>query len=404
MTRFLPFVTASLIALCAPLAAPSALAQENLFAPRIIINDQAVTEFEFQQRRLFLQLLRAPGDAEKIALDGLIDDRLRMMEAKRFKVSVKEEDIRKGMEEFASRANLTADEFVAALGKAGVEPETFRDFVTAGLLWREIARGKFQAYAKITQEEVDRAIEAETRKMALTVSVSELIIPAQPGQEEAAMDLARRLSGQIRSEGAFAAAVAQYSAAASRGRGGRLDPMPLANLPSQISAIVLPLAPGQVSAPVAIPGGVALFQLRAISEGKAADAAPVQVEYARMTLAQGPEGAALMAKVQAQAQTCKDLYGLAPGLSPAQLVIETQPMSALAQDVGLDLAQLDPGETVLRTRGAALDLLMLCARAPVQETPIDRDALQTRLLNQKIEKMGEQYLARLKADAIIRMP
>ena len=62
-----------------------------------------------------------------------------------------------------------------------------------------IDRAKVQKEAEklLAANKVDRAIEAETRKMALTVSVSELIIPAQPGQEEAAMDLARRLSGRV---------------------------------------------------------------------------------------------------------------------------------------------------------------------------------------------------------------
>ena len=403
MIRFLPLLTASLIALAAPMALPGpGFAQENLFAPRVVINDQAVTEFEFQQRRLFLQLLRAPGDLDKVALDGLVDDRLRMQEAKRFKVTVKEEDVRKGMEEFAARANLSADDFVKALGQAGVEPETFRDFVTSGLVWREIARGKFANQAKVTEDEIDRAIEAETRKVALTVAVSELIIPAQPGQEDAALDLARRLSREIRSEGAFSAAVANYSAAASRQRGGRLDAMPLANLPPQISSVILPLAPGQVSPPVPIPGGVALFQLRSIAEGKPSDAAPVLVEYARLTLP--AENAAQMAMVQTKAQTCKDIYGLLPDLPADQLVVEKATMAELAGDTGLTLARMDPGESVIRARGAAQELLMLCSRAPVSETPVDREDLRVRLINQKMEKMADQYLARLKADAIIRTP
>ncbi|MFD1808942.1 hypothetical protein ACFSHQ_14915 [Gemmobacter lanyuensis] len=118
MFRFLPLLTASLIALSAPV-----LAQQNLFAPRIIINDRAVTEFEYQQRLRFLQLLRAPGDVEKAALEGLIDDRLRQQEAKRFDVKLNEDDLKKGMEEFAARANLSAEEFIKALGKPGSNPK-----------------------------------------------------------------------------------------------------------------------------------------------------------------------------------------------------------------------------------------------------------------------------------------
>ena len=67
-------------------AAPLAQAQQGLFAPRLYINDSVITEYEFGQRVLFLQLLRAPGDPEQQALDGLIEDRLRVDAAKALKI------------------------------------------------------------------------------------------------------------------------------------------------------------------------------------------------------------------------------------------------------------------------------------------------------------------------------
>ena len=63
-----------------------------------------------------------------------------------------------------------------------------------------------------------------------------------------------------------------------------------------------------------------------------------------------------------------------------------------------------PGEIAADVSAAAQELLMLCSRAPVSETPVDREGLRVRLVNQKMEKMADQYLARLKADAIIRTP
>ncbi len=402
MTRILPLLAASLIALTAPAVPVSA--QENLFAPRIIINDRAVTEYEYQQRLLFMRLLRAPGDLQKQAMEDLISDRLRMQEAKRFGVKVKEEDLRKGMDEVAGRANMDAEKFVAELGKAGVAPETFRDFVEAGLVWREIVRGKFNAYTKVSDEEVDRALEAETRKAALVVSLAELIIPAPPGKENEALALADSLRAQVKTEAGFSAAVAEYSASPSRGRGGRIDPMPLSNLPPQIAGIVLPLAPGQVSPPVNIPGGVALFQLRSLVEGAPENATPVQVEYARLRLPVSAESDKTLAQVQAKAQTCKDLYGMVPGLPEDQLSIQTGTMGALPGDVGLMLARLDRNEMVLRDAGGARELLMLCTRQPQTEEPINREGLRGRLVNQKLDRMADQYLATLRANAIIREP
>ncbi len=402
MTRLLPLLTASLIALSAQVI--PAAAQQNLFAPRIIINDRAVTEYEFQQRLLFMRLMRAPGDLEKQALDDLIADRLRVQEAARFGITATEENVQKGMEEFAQRANMTAEQFIDQLGKAGVAPETFRDFVEAGVVWREIVRGRFTGKAKVSDEEIDRVLEAETKKAALVVSIAELIIPANPGEEEKALALANDIRRSVTGEASFAAAVEQYSAAPSRERGGRVDPLPLANLPPQISGLLLPLAPGQVSPPMMIPGGVALFQLRSVVEGPQTSTLPVQVEYARLRLPISAETDTAIAKVQVQAQTCQDLFGLVPGLPEDQLSIIKQTMDQIPSDVGLLLSRLDRNEMVVRDVGGAREVLMVCTRSPVTDPPIERENIRNRLANVKIDRMAEQYLATLRANAIIRTP
>lgn len=402
MTRLLPLLTASLIALSAQVI--PAVAQQNLFAPRIIINDRAVTEYEFQQRLLFMRVMRAPGDLEKQALDDLIADRLRVQEAARFGITATEENVQKGMEEFAQRANMTAEQFIDQLGKAGIAPETFRDFVEAGVLWREIVRGRFTGKAKVSDEEIDRVLEAETKKAALVVSIAELIIPANPGEEEKALALANDIRRSVTGEASFAAAVEQYSAAPSRERGGRVDPLPLANLPPQISGLLLPLAPGQVSPPMMIPGGVALFQLRSVVEGPQTSTLPVQVEYARLRLPISAETDTAIAKVQVQAQTCQDLFGLVPGLPEDQLSIIKQTMDQIPSDVGLLLSRLDRNEMVVRDVGGAREVLMVCTRSPVTDPLIERENIRNRLANVKIDRMAEQYLATLRANAIIRTP
>ena len=61
------------LALTAPVTMAPVLAQD-LFAPRIYINDRAITEYEVEQRALFLRVLRAPGNPEEESLKALIDE------------------------------------------------------------------------------------------------------------------------------------------------------------------------------------------------------------------------------------------------------------------------------------------------------------------------------------------
>jgi peptidyl-prolyl cis-trans isomerase SurA len=375
---------------------------QDLFAPRIYVNNRVITEYEVAQRALFLQVLRAPGNPEDEALKALIEDRLRQTEAKRLGLTVTDQEVLQGMEEFAARANLNAEGLIAELAKVDISAETFRDFVAAGLLWRKAVRARFIGKVPVNENDIDRALEASARPRALRVLVSELVIPAPEGGEQEALALAGRLSESISGEGAFASAARQYSAAPTAGAGGRLDWVPLANLPAAIGAAVLALGPGEVSDPVVVPGAVVLFQLRDVAEDQGAEPISVTVEWAELLV---PDDAAEIARLRASVDRCMDLYGQAKGLPEDRLTVTKQAAAEVPGDVGLELARLDPGESSTSlTRAGFRRFLMLCGREQTQEEPISRDAVRERVINQKLEGMAEGYLEELRAAAIIREP
>lgn len=389
------------LALTAPVLTAPVLAQD-LFAPRIYINDRAITNYEVEQRALFLRVLRAPGNPEEEALKALIEDRLRQTEADRLGIKLSEQDLTRGLTEFASRANLTAEQFATELGKAGIAPETFRDFVSAGLLWRQVIRAKFLGQVPISEADIDKALEAATRPKALQVLVSELVIPAPEGQEEAAMAQAQELADSLSGEGAFASAARKFSAAPSAGAGGRLDWLPLANLPAAIGQKVLALDAGEVSDPISVPGAVVLFMLREVAEDKTAEPIAVTVDWVEFLV---PDDAAEIARLRAQADDCPMLMAEAGGLPEDRMTRTKAGLDAVPNDVALELAKLDLNESsVALTRGGYRRMLMLCGREPVLEPMPTRDQVREQVINQKLEGMAEGYLEELRSAAIIREP
>lgn len=90
---------------------------------------------------------------------GLIDDHIRLSLARRCRRHpVADKSVRTSMTEFASQANMDADQFMEPIGKAGVDAETFRDFVYSGMLWREVARAKLGPAIVISEADIDRAL------------------------------------------------------------------------------------------------------------------------------------------------------------------------------------------------------------------------------------------------------
>ncbi|TCP23116.1 SurA N-terminal domain-containing protein [Rhodovulum adriaticum] len=165
-------------------ATGTAAQQGGPFAPRLIVNESAVTNFEIDQRLRFLTILGAPAEMRNNVLQILTDERLQMQAAKRLGVMPEEEAVRSGMEEFAARANMTPEQLVTALGQQGIAPETFRDFVASGIAWRQVVRSRFGPRLQITEAEIDRAIARAAEGGPRTVAV-EYALFTMPGKTRA---------------------------------------------------------------------------------------------------------------------------------------------------------------------------------------------------------------------------
>ena len=109
-------IAAGLLAAATCLTAlPNASAAQGLFSPAITVNEDVITNYELEQRALFLSVLgSAKGDPLVQARKDLIDDRLKRAKLAEVGLTLTEAEITEGMEELAGRANLSLDEFLTA--------------------------------------------------------------------------------------------------------------------------------------------------------------------------------------------------------------------------------------------------------------------------------------------------
>jgi peptidyl-prolyl cis-trans isomerase SurA len=387
-------------ALCVCLGLP-AVAQSP-FSAAVSVNDSIVTHYEIEQRMLFLETLRTPGDLREIAIESLVNERLQVEEARRMGVVATAEEIEAGVAEFAARADLGPEQFIRAIGEEGVAPETFRDFVANGITWRNVVRERFRPRVQISDEDVAEAMLLATDPDNAQILVAEIIVPLTPQNEDRLEEEIGRLSQDLNGDiEMFSEAARRFSAAATREDGGVTGWRPLSAVPSALLEALIFLPYGSTTEPVSLGNAFAIFQMRGLRETGLPAPQITLVDYATIPLPgpQTEDGAAAAAALRAEVDMCDDLYGTRPG----GFERETRAPGAIPTDIALALSALDAGEIsfdVARDRGAVTLAVMLCGRE-VAAAEGAEEAVRRQLFGQELESYADGLLAQLHAEAII---
>lgn len=385
------------------IGAQVALAEAGDFAPVKIVNGQAISGYELRQRIAFLTLLKQPGDITNEAMNGLIEDRLRTSASKSAGVVPSTDDVMAGMTEFASRANLSTEEFIKAIGQSDVAAETFRDFVTSGVAWRQLVRQKYDGKIKISEAAIDRALANFTIPVAQQVTLAEIVMPAS--NRSAQIAAARELTIDFSRGRDFGEAARSVSVGPTARNGGVLAAQNLSALPEESAKAVRSLKEGEISDPVILDDKVVLYKMIASVQQPTTVTAPTLVDYATYALPDTADGIKRAAQIRASVDGCDDLYTQAKGQPANTLTRQTVAIPSVPADIAGALQMLDAGEvSTAVTRGGARLLVMLCSRtAPAGSQP-SRDEVRLILTNQRLAGLAGVYLEELRADALIVDP
>ena len=391
-------IRTSLIALGLTLA-PLGVAAQNLFSAAILVNDQAITNYELKQRIMFLEAMRFPGVPDELAPKQLIEERLKKAAADQLGIRVSEEELQFELESFAQRFNVAFDEFAAELERVGISVDTPRAFIANQLLWREVVRARFGAQANVDEAQVERSANAEKSGSSIEVLLTEIIMAMQPGQEQEVRERARELS-KIRSFDAFSDAAREFSDAPTREFGGRVTWQKLDTLPGVLQPLIFGLAPGEVTDPLSIPNALALFQLRGIRETAYRRPLPNSVDYLRYALPSSE--LENIEAIRANINHCDDLYGWAKGNPNHVLKRKTVKRAEIDGPTRNILTNLDENEYVIATQEPTTTLIMMCSRSQTLDLE-KQDLAQIRdgLLNQRLGSYADSYLENLRDDARI---
>ena len=370
---------------------------QSLFDSVISVDRAAITKYELDQRIRFFGLLKPSNNVEDEARNSLIEDRLKIAAARRADIQLTPEALMAAMSDFAKNSNNNLNQLLDDLAQDGVDEQTFRDYVEAGITWRQLVRGRFASRANPTEAEIDRALASAGAQGGIQVLLTEIVLPAPPDQMAAARKIANRLT-RIESTNIFSEQAQLLSVAKSRANGGKLEWTNLNDLPAGLRPIISGLRPGQITKPLEITNAIVLFQLLDIAETAFQLPKISAIEYAQLA---GPESAVV--SVSTRADTCDDLYGLVKTDAALTLTIQSHPQDQITQAIAMRLNGLDKNEQSIRptTEPNQADMIMLCARIYSIVENVSRSQVAGNLRSAHLTSLADGYLAELRSNSDI---
>ena len=370
---------------------------KDSFAPAIQVDDMIINQYEIDQRSLFFELLKFPGNHKKEAEKSLIDDRLKSRAAEMLGVEVNPKALKFEMEMFAKRANLTVDQFTKRLEKSGVDRITWENYMQIPILWFETVNRKFAS--KISSSLLNNNIENKSASGSeIQVLLTEIIIPVQLGFEEEANQKIETLR-KIKSVKKFSEAAFAYSVAPTRDVGGKVKWQNLSNLPSVVRPLIAGLSIGEVSEPLAIAGGLAIFQLRDLRESNKKLTSKF-VDYVEFKFKKNPKAINL---IKSDVMVCDDLYSFFKSTKKSELERKNVRENSVSKELKNILAELDQNEFIFQDDDSFTSkLIMVCGRSEKENlSKSDMSEISRSIANKRLLSLANSYLENLRQEARI---
>ena len=371
---------------------------KDTFSPAIKVDEMIITQYEIDQRELFFELLKFPGNHKKEAKKSLIDDRLKLKASEKFSVQVTPAALNFEMEMFAKRANLTVDQFAKRLKKAGVDKVTWENYMQIPILWFETVNRRFAS--EISSSMLNKNIENQlTTGTEIQVLLTEIIIPVQVGFEEEANKRIEELR-ELKSLEKFSEAAFKYSVASTRELGGKIKWQNLSKLPSVVRPLIGGLSKGEVSEPLPIAGGLAIFQLRDLRESGYKKSKSKFVDYVEFKFKKSHKLEKLLIS---NVMMCDDLYSFLKDAKQAELIRNNVKENSLSKNLKNILSQLDENEFIFQNGDdITSDLVMVCGRSEKENlSKSETINISRSLANKRLLSLANSYLENLRQEARI---
>jgi peptidyl-prolyl cis-trans isomerase SurA len=184
--------TACAVALIALAGGVSPLPAQSIVC---MVNGEPITGLDVEQRTKLNFLTTRKKSSRQEILDELINDKVKIKEAKRFGVDPTVSDIDGAYAGMGQRMRLTTDQLTKSLESQGVRPETLKARLKSEMVWGSLVRGRFKESLQVGEKDVAAAAQGDgesTQVDAFEYRLQPIVLIVPRGSPQGAIDQRRK--------------------------------------------------------------------------------------------------------------------------------------------------------------------------------------------------------------------
>jgi peptidyl-prolyl cis-trans isomerase SurA len=398
-------------------------ADPNIRKATAIVNGEVITATDVDQR-LALFILANSGkvsddERERLRLQvlrNLIDETLKIQEAKAKKIDVDPAEIDQNFVRVATNFKYSPEGFAKYLTAQGTSAVSIKRQIQGEIAWNRLLRREVQPYVNVSDDEVRSVIDRlKAAKGSDEYRISEIYLSAAPDKADQVAAHAQQILDEIKKGASFPAYARQYSEASTAVVGGDLGWVRPALLPAELMSVVQTMQVNQIAGPIPVPGGFDIIYLMDKRQVLTADPRDALLSLKQVSLdfkANTPE-TEIQQRATALGEAAKTLKGCGAVSDLARQfnaeVVENDGMKArdLPQQLQTMLLNMQIGEStpVFGSRDGdtqGVRILVLCGRDdPADATQPNFEQVMNQLEDERVNKRASTYLRDLRRDAVI---
>ena len=166
-----------------------AILQETIASNQGKSREQVIAAFEVRKKAFILGLQKQALDSarsgvipgmRKQALQELIEERLKLQEARKLAITIAESDVDRIFKDMAQRNKMTPAQFSEHITRQGGDADVIKSRLKASLAWREVVRKRYGHQINVSQREIESLAVKAGGEEALELKLGRITI-ATPG-------------------------------------------------------------------------------------------------------------------------------------------------------------------------------------------------------------------------------